>query len=165
MADTTNIQKPDPLRAFRFLVEIEADGQKPIAAAFTQFSGVKMQVETVKVRTGAEHRGVMSGVPALTSFQNVTLKRGVIGDNEFLQWILSVGPGSTRSATGGSGRRRTINVVAVDEYGRRAVTWSLINAMPVAYELDGMDSMNSEVLSETLEFSIGGFIREVLPKE
>ena len=40
----------EPLKAFRFLVEL--DGRKVTVAAFTGFSGIQMDVETIQVRAG-----------------------------------------------------------------------------------------------------------------
>ena len=147
----------EPLKTFRFLVEIES-GSNEIVAAFSRFSGIKMHTETIRIRSGSEHRGVIDTVPALTSFENVTLEKGVIGDDDFLEWILAVAPDSIAGPTG-KDVTRTINIIALDDKGNRVITWSLISAMPVAYELDGMDGSRSEVLCESIEFEIKGFKR------
>ena len=75
----------DPLRAFRFLVEVDGDA----VGAFTQFSGIKMEVQTIQARSGSDNRGVQEIVPVFTSFSPVTLTKGVIGDNDFLDWIFA----------------------------------------------------------------------------
>ena len=152
-----SIKYKEPFKTFRFLVEVEGTAGT-VVAAFSKFSGVKMQIETVKARTGADHRGVQEQIPAITHFENVTLTKGVIGDNEFLDWILAVAPDSTNAPTG-KDKYRTINIVALDENGKRGITWSLINALPVAYELQPMDGQESAVLSESMEFAIHGFKR------
>ena len=41
-----SIQYQEPFKAFRFLVEVENGGA--VVAAFSQFSGVKMEVETIQ---------------------------------------------------------------------------------------------------------------------
>jgi len=148
----------EPIKTFRFLVEV-VGGSDKLVAAFTRFSGVNMKVDIVRHRPGSEKRGVADNIPALTSFENVRLMKGVIGDNEFLEWIQSVAPGPEAAPTG-KAKYRTINVIALDDKRNRAVTWSLISAIPVAYELGEMDSTQSAVLSESLEFSIKGFLRE-----
>ena len=51
----------EPFKAFRFLVEVENSGA--VVAAFTQFSGVKMEVETIQARSGNDGRGVQEYVP------------------------------------------------------------------------------------------------------
>jgi phage tail-like protein len=152
-----------PLTAFRYIIEIEKDGAPAVAAAFSHFSGIKMRVETMKVRTGAEERGVMQDFPVMTSFENVTFSRGVVGDLDFLDWILAVAPDSSRAATGKSeqDKYRSISVSALNEAGKRAVTWTLTGALPVAYELGEMNSTHNALLTESIEFVISGFKREV----
>ena len=149
----------EPLRNFRFLIDFESESGTKIAAAFTQFSGIKMQVEYADVRDGSNLRGVVDGVPALTSFENVQLTKGVIGEHEFFDWILAAAPGAINHPTG-EDLSRTINIVALDDKGKRAITWSLYDAVPVSYQLSPMDSVQNAVLTETVEFSINGFTRE-----
>ncbi len=48
---------------------------------------------------------------------------------------------------------------ALDDTGKRAVTWILADAIPVGYELSPMDGSQNAILSEALEFSIAGFER------
>ena len=50
------IQYDHPFQAFRFLVEVESAGV--VVAAFTQFSGVRLQVDTLQARSGNDDRGV-----------------------------------------------------------------------------------------------------------
>ena len=75
----------EPFKAFRFLVEVESGGVA--VAAFTHFSGVKMTVDTVQARSGNDNRGVQDYIPVLTRFEPVTLTKGVVGDNDFLDWL------------------------------------------------------------------------------
>jgi len=118
-----------------------------------------MEVQTVQARSGSDSRGVQEYVPVLTSFAPVTLTKGVFGDNAFLNWIFSAGA-STHSGPTGSKLRRTINVIALDDTGRRGVIWSLKDAIPIRYELSPMDSSRSEVLTESVTFAIHGVDRE-----
>ena len=150
------IKFDQPLRAFRFLVEVENSGAT--SAAFTQFSGIKMEAQTIQARSGNDLRGVQEYVPVLTRFAPVTLTRGVIGDNEFMDWLFAA---SASKSIGPSGTDlyRTINVIALGDDGERAVTWSLRNAMPIGYELTPMDGSRSEVLSESLTFAFTGLER------
>lgn len=147
----------EPFKAFRFLVEVENGGV--VVAAFAQFSGVKMQVDTVQARSGNDSRGVQEYIPVLTRFAPVTLTKGVVGDNDFLDWLFSAAAGP-QSGPSGSNLRRTLNIVALDEKGNRGVTWSLKNALPIGYELTPMDGGRSEVLSESLTFAITGMERK-----
>ena len=67
---------------------------------------------------------------------------------------------STHSGPTGSKLRRTTNVIALDDTGRRGVIWSLKDAIPIRYELSPMDSSRSEVLTESVTFAIHGVDRE-----
>lgn len=155
------IQYSEPFKSFRFLVEVESGGT--VVAAFSQFSGVKVTVETIQVRPGSEGRGVRETIPVLTRFDPVTLTKGVIGDNDFLDWLLSASAGPAEGPKGGDNLYRTINVIALDDRGNRGVSWSLRNALPIGYELTPMDGGRSEVLSESLTFAIAGVERTVFP--
>ena len=154
----------EPFRAFRFLVEVENAGV--VAAAFSQFSGVKMDVETIQLRSGNDARGVQETVPVFTRFAPVTLTKGVIGDNDFIDWLFSAAAGPNAGPSG-ENLYRTLNIVALDDQGNRGVTWSLKDALPVGYELTPMDGGRSEVLSESLTFAIMGMERKTHtpPKE
>ena len=149
--------RPRPLGAFRFIIEMEQGG---VVGAFSQFSGVKMQVDTIQARSGSDIRGVQESIPSLTRYQPVTLTKGVIGDNEFLDWLFAVSAGPYTGPL--TSDCRTLNVVALNDEGERGVVWSLLNALPIGYELTPMDGGRSEVLSESLTFAIHGVTRTVV---
>ncbi|MBR0162938.1 MAG: phage tail protein [Oscillospiraceae bacterium] len=147
----------DPFRSFRFLVELESGAA--VVAAFSQFSGVKFEVEQLEARGGNDSRGVPERISTLTKFSPVTLTKGVVGDEAFLDWLFSAAAGMNSGPQPGVGPR-TINVVALDDRGRRGIVWTLKDAYPIAYELAPMNSESSAVLSESMTFSIRGVERK-----
>lgn len=161
-AADTAIKYDEPFRAFRFIVEVEnpQSGEGAKVAAFSQFSGIKMRIDTFEHRFGNESRGAFSNVPGLAHYENVTLSRGVIGDNDFMEWIYTVSPTENDAPTL-KNRYRNINIIALDDKGKRAITWTLYNAIPVAYELSPFDGSQSDLLSESIEFAFNGFKRSV----
>ena len=146
----------EPLKAFRFLVEL--DGRKVAVAAFTGFSGIQMELSTIQVRSGNDICGVQEYVPTMTKFAPVTLTKGIVGDDDFLTWLFSAAAGPNSGPTVG-GKGRTLNIVALDDKGERGVTWTLYNAIPIGYQLTPMDGGRSEVLSESITFAITGVER------
>ena len=68
----------DPFLSHRFVVEIGG----VIAASFSQFSGIKMQVQTIQARSGSDIRGVQDYVPVLTRYEPATLTKGVVHGSE-----------------------------------------------------------------------------------
>lgn len=151
---------PEPIQSFRFLIQV--GDRSGISAAFTGFSGVKMQVDTLQSRSGNDNRGVQDYVPVLTRYAPVTLSKGVVGDNEFLDWLLSAAADLSAGPTG-SNLRRTIDVVTLNARGDPAVTWTLKDAMPIGYETAPLDGSRSEVLMESLTFAITGMKRTAQP--
>lgn len=148
--------RPDPLLNCRFLVEVESDGA--VAAVFTQFSGIKMEVQTIANRYGDDSRGVQEYLPVMTRFQPVTFTRGVIGKLDFLDWIFA-SAAKLESGPTGEKLRRNLVVIALDERGRRIVSWRLKNALPIGYEISPMDALRAEVLTESITFQITGVER------
>ena len=152
-------QFQEPLKAFRFLVEL--DGKAVPAAAFTGFSGIQMEVETISVRSGNDIRGVQEEIPIRTKFGPVTLTKGIVGDDDFLNWLFSVAAGPHIGSTS-LNPYRNIDVVALDDQGNRSVIWTLYDALPVRYVLSPMDGGRSEVLSESITFAISGMDRKII---
>ena len=155
-----DLRRPDPMTAFRFLVRV-GDSEE-ISAAFSRFSGIRMQVETIQSRDGDDNRGVKAYTPVFTSYEPVTLSKGVVGDNEFLDWILSASA-DVHSGPTGNNLLRTIDVITLNQHGDVGVTWTLQNAMPIGYELAPLDGSRSEVLTESVTFAITGVKRTAAP--
>lgn len=152
--------RDDPLRSFRFVVRMGTSGT--ISAAFARFSGVQMEVETLQTRSGSDIRGVKEYVPVFTSYAPVSLSKGVVGDNAFLQWVFSASAGQFTGPTNDE-LRRSIDVIALDEKGVERATWTLLGALPVGYQLSPMDGNRSEVLTESITFAITGVKRNFTP--
>ena len=152
--------RQEPLQSFRFLVKMGEDGN--VSAAFTRFSGIQMEVETLQTRSGSDSRGVKEYVPVFTSYAPVSLSKGVVGDNAFLEWVFSASAGQF---TGPSDNqlRRTIDVIALDDKGVERATWTLLGALPIGYQLSPMDGSRSEVLTESITFAITGVKRNFEP--
>ena len=154
-------QREDPLISCRFIVETD---NGDVVAAFSQFSGMKMEVQTLGNRYGEDARGVQDYLPVMTRFAPVTFTRGVIGELTFLDWIFSA---AARLDSGPSGEnlRRTLLVVALDETGSRRISWRLKDALPIGYEISPMDALRTEVLTESITFPLTGVERILEPAE
>lgn len=155
------IQYYDPIQTFRFLIEVEdlrQDDNTKISGAFATFSGINMTVETLQSRAGDDRRGVQEYIPVLTRYDPVTLSKGVVGDNDFLNWLLSV---SADLESGPTGKilRRDIRVITRNDMGEDAVVWTLKGAMPIGYQITPLDSSRTEVLMESVTFAITGVRR------
>ena len=167
MADNISFAETNrPFSVYRFVVKLE----KPdlVVGAFTSFSGIKMRTQMVQARVGNEPLGVKDNFPGITEYDHVTLSKGVIGDNKFLDWLFNSTfpsfdaktPG-TIGAPKGSDSYRNLRVIALTETMEEGIVWTLINAIPAGYTLAPMDASRSEVLVEEIEFAIAGVTRTV----
>ena len=151
----------DPFRAFKFKVKMGGsgymDGGASTVGAFSQCSGIRATNHVLRMRTGADVRGVQGIIPTIVEYSNLTLTRGVISSNSFLDWVFDCMPGY---ATGPARpQRKTIDIVVLDEKGQEGVSWTLHGAYPVSYELSGLDAGADGVLMESLEFAYAGLTR------
>ena len=108
--------RPDPYRAFRFLVEIggiELGG-------FQSVSGIERETKIEPYREGGvndyEHQHA-----SLTTYPPLTLKRGLV-DPVLWGWHQAVIAGIVV--------RQTISVLLLDETGSEAWRWVLADAFP-----------------------------------
>ena len=151
----------DPFRSFKFKVKMRGIGYLDVGGstvgAFSRCSGIKATNHVLRVRTGADIRGVQGIVPATVEYSNLTLSRGVISSNDFLDWVFSCMPGYAIGPL--LATRRTIEIVVLNEKGEEGVSWTLHGAYPVSYELAGLDASDDGVLMESLEFAYVGLSR------
>lgn len=135
----------DPIKVFRFKVYVEDF----VRAGFSELSGVDRTVEVVNYREGGMNDTVQKS-PGLTTFPDITLRRGQIfgnsgGTGDFYVWMSQV---FTLSGNGNAGVfRKTIEIVQVNHANAEVARWRIVNAFPVGYkpfsDLNGQTNENS----------------------
>lgn len=126
-------------------------------ASFQEVSGIKAEFDHDEVVEGGENRFVHR-LPKPGRQQNLVLKRGVVVETSRLaQWV-----GDTLGSTLAKPiEPRTVLVMLRDEKLQPLITWAFINAYPVRWDVSPLDSMESKVLTETIELSYAYFTRRV----
>jgi phage tail-like protein len=134
--------RKDPLRGFRYLVEI--DGL--VSGAFLRVKGLAREVRHESYREGGvnefEHKLITQ-----VAFPSVVLERGLAFE-ELWQWAQATADGDVT--------RRNIRVRLRDESGAPAWAWSIAQAIPVKYSTTDLDAQSSQVVLETLELAHHG---------
>lgn len=141
----------DPLRSFRFRVEIDNLAQ----AGFTEVSIGASTTEAIDYREGTDppHVRKLSG---LTKYGNVTLKSGLmVGGTalDLFHWHRDVAAGQLAQ------RRRKVVIVVQDESGQDQARFVVSDAWPVKYETSLLGARSNEVIIETLELANEGIER------
>lgn len=142
-----------PYRTFRF--EVEVDGMS--RGGFSEVSGFDLNVDVVEYREGNDLRNTPRKLPGLTKYGNITLKWGLVGDFEFLDWIYTVAASDQAGPTGIE--RRNITVRLIDDAGNPGPEWLIINAWPCRYSIPDFNALSAEVAVESVEFAHEGLTR------
>jgi phage tail-like protein len=137
--------RPDPYRAFRFLVEIDNTQQ----GGFQTVSGLERETKTEAYREGGlnnfEHQ--LAGV---TTYPPLTLKRGLV-DSALWDWHQDVIEGRIE--------RKTLAVVLLDERGEEAWRWIIDKAYPAKWTGSELDANANAVAAESIAFVHRGVTR------
>ncbi len=138
----------DPYRNFRFRVEVDGI----LSAAFSEATVPDTTTDAVDYREGTDptHQRKLSG---LTKFGNITLKKGITTDLDLYKWHKSV------EETGALNARQNISLILVDEEGKDASRWDIVQAWPTKYDPSDFSAKGNEVLIETLEIVHEGITR------
>ncbi|HUR83673.1 MAG TPA: phage tail protein [Thermoanaerobaculia bacterium] len=137
--------RQDPLRGFRFLVEIEGI----TSAGFTRVKGLSREIKHESYREGGvneyEHK-------LFTSVQNpmVILERGLILD-DLWRWALAAAEGKIE--------RKTLRIRLQNEAGEKTWAWEIQYAFPVKWSATDLDAQQNQVVMESLELAHHGLRR------
>lgn len=134
--------RQDPLRGFRFLVEIEGI----TSGGFTRVKGLSREVKYESYREGGvieyEHKLITQ-----VSYPVVVLERGLALD-DLWTWALATADGEVR--------RRTIRIRLQNEANEKMWAWQVEYALPVKWTASDLDAQASPVVMETLELAHHG---------
>ena len=138
--------RPDPFRAFRFLVEIDGTEQ----GGFQSVSGIERVTKIDTYREGGvnDHEHQHAG---LTNYPALKLKRGLV-DPALWDWHQQVIAGDVK--------RKTISVVLLDQVGAEAWRWVLAGAFPSKWTGADLDAAQNALAAETIEFVHHGLTRQ-----
>lgn len=122
------ISREIPYSGFNYLVILgEGDGMAP-NAGFSEVSGLHAEVTVAEYRAGNSLVNHVIKVPGVHKAGDVTMKRGVIGENNLYQWLEQVRTGNVANA------KRTVVVKLLSEdRAATAVMWKLHGAMPIKW--------------------------------
>jgi phage tail-like protein len=133
-------KRNDPLRGFRFLVEIDGITR----AAFRECSGLDSTQDPIDYREGDEPLR-MRKLPGLNKFSNISLKRGITNDVELWEWRQKVAEGRIDEA------RRNGSVILLDDKGDEKARWNFVEGWPTKWAGPSLNATGNEVAIETLD--------------
>ena len=134
--------RPDPLRGFRFLLEIDGI----TSGGFVRIKGLSREVKHESYREGGvneyEHK-----LFTHVSYSVIVLERGLIFD-DLWKWALATADGQVQ--------RKNIRIRLQNETGEKGWAWQIENALPVKWSASDLDGQASQVVMESLEIAHHG---------
>jgi len=142
-------QRVDPLKNFRFILEIDGITQ----AGFREVTIPDSTQDIVEYREGNEKTITPRKLPGQVKYGNITLKWGITDSLELYKWRELVENGKIKDA------RRNIAIVILDDEGNPAARWEFRDAWPSKYDAPDLNATANEVAIETLEIVHEGMKR------
>ena len=134
--------RQDPLRGFRFLLEIEGIA----SGGFSRVKGLSREVKYESYREGGvneyEHKLITQVI-----YPVVVLERGLALD-DLWKWALATADGEVQ--------RKTVWIRLQDEAGVPTWAWQVEHALPVKWSASDLDTQSSQVVMESLELAHHG---------
>jgi len=143
------VLRDDPYAGYNFEVVVNgvSDDGTAVRGSFAEASGLEVTIDPIEYRNGSEDITVRK-IPGLKKFTNITLKRGVIGDLAFWNWIVEGMNGLVRRTEG--------SVLLLDENRREVMRWNFKRGWPSKWTGPGLNAKNNEIAMETLEIAHEG---------
>jgi phage tail-like protein len=115
--------RANPYSNFNFMVKLgDTGGEDQIAGGFSDVSGLGNEVKYAEYRNGNDAENHVRKVANVNSTDDVTLKRGVIGDLRLFTWI--------QATRRGEFDPRTVTITLLDEARSPVCSWVLSAAQP-----------------------------------
>ncbi|HMJ94114.1 MAG TPA: phage tail protein [Allosphingosinicella sp.] len=130
--------RPDPYRAFRFLVEF--DGLE--MGGFQSVGGIESDTKVEPFHEGGVNGHEIQHI-GLTTYPRLKLKRGLV-DRQLWTWHQDV--------VGGTVKRKTLSIVLIDAEGKEAWRWIAVGAYPAKWTGADLDATQNALATESIEF-------------
>lgn len=155
---TVNAQRVDPYKSFKF--RIRWDGR--FVAGVSKVSALKRTTEVIEHRDGGDP-SLSRKSPGRTSFEAITLERGVTHDTEFEQWankVWSFGAGLGAEVSLKDFRKDLI-IEVYNEAGQLVLAYKVYRAWVSEYQaLPELDANSAAVAIQTLKLEHEGWERD-----
>lgn len=133
-----------PYSQFNFLVDIGGPEADEPSGGFQEVSGLGLEINVAEYRAGNKKDNAPDKIPGSYTVPDVTLKRGVMGDDALYSWLDDV-----RNGRFDSPRTVIIQLMSEDRQTVASV-WKLSNAFPSTYTGPELNGAGTDVAVEEL---------------
>lgn len=152
-----NAHRFDPYKNFKFRVLWD---NKPVLGV-SKVSALKRSTEVVKHRSGGEN-SIDHKSPGRTSYEPITLERGLTHDPEFEAWANKVHTYAGDAAMDLAGYKKELTLEMMNEKGQVAFRYFLHACWVSEFQaLPDLDANANAVAIETMRLELEGFERDL----
>lgn len=119
------------------------DGTEGSEAGFHEVVLPDIVIDVIEYRNGNDKESATHKLPGLARYDNVILRRGIIGSLNLYKWINQV-------RNGDAGIRRTVTITLLAEDLTPVFTWKLLRAWPAKYGFADLNAEGNDVAVEEL---------------
>jgi phage tail-like protein len=119
------------------------DGAEGAAGGFSEVVLPDISIDVIEYRNGNDTESGTHKLAGLARYENVILRRGIIGSLNLYDWINQV-------RNGDASARRTVTITLLSEDLSAVLTWKLLRAWPVKYCFGDLNAKGTDVAIEEL---------------
>ncbi len=142
--------RQDPLRNFRYLLEIDGIEQ----AGFSEVAIGELATDPIEYREGDELTTARK-LNGLNKYGNITLKWGITESKELAEWHQLI----VDDATSLDDARRTVVIRMQNEAGVNTAAFEIFKAWPCKYDPSDLNATGNEAAIDMLELCNEGIKR------
>jgi phage tail-like protein len=141
--------REDPYASHQFEIGITgiSDDGTAVKGSFSECTGLDVSMDPIEYRNGSEDFTPRK-IPGLKKFPNIVLKRGIIGDLSFWNWILEGMNGAVHRTEGA--------IILIDEAKNEVMRWHFKRGWPTKFTGPALNAKTNEIAMETLEIAHEG---------
>jgi phage tail-like protein len=148
------VYRDKPYSLFNFLVDIGGPAADSPSGGFQEASGLGYEFTVAEYRAGNKKDNAPDKISGGYKVTDVTLKRGVMGDEALYTWLEAV-----RNGRFDAPRTVTIELLSEDR-STRASVWKLLEARPVKYTGPTLTGTGTDVAVEELALACTSMFME-----
>jgi phage tail-like protein len=134
-----------PFTGFHFLVSFEIFPQLPNDFRFQEVTGLTVDVDVDTYTEGGENRFVHR-LPSRTRYNDLVLKRGMTLVSGITAWCIDAVQNFNYQPT-------NLVVSLLDEQHLPVSSWYVVNAIPIKYDISGLNAEQNEIVIESITLS------------
>ncbi len=138
-----------PPIGFHFMVEFTGISTKQNDHQFQSVTGLTVDLDTEEIAEGGENR-FKHKIPVRTKYPNLVLKRGMLIDSGVIEWC-------RKALEDFEFQPVNLTIKLLDEKHEPLISWSIVHAYPVKWDIGGFNAEENKLVIESLELSYNYF--------